>query len=74
MTTLDYIVASRWDRYAKRQERLCLEKYGKSYTFGSIGDAANKCVMEVRGRGCLCDWESAKAAMKAKAASIEVGL
>ena len=71
MLTLNFIKSSRWDRYAIQQEKRCLRDYGKSFSFGSISNAANKCVVEVRGCGVLCDWNAAKAAMKAKAESIQ---
>ena len=70
MPTLDFITSVRWDKYAMRQEKRCLREYGQSWSFCSISNAANKCVVEVRGCGVLCDWKAAKAAMKAKAESI----
>ena len=70
MSTLNFIISTRWDNYAIWQEKRCLREYGKSFTSGSISNAANKCVVEVRGCGVLCDWKAAKAAMKAKAESI----
>ena len=71
MSTLNFIISTRWDKYAMRQEKRCLRDYGQSWSFSSISDAANKCVVEVRGCGVLCDWKAAKAAMKAKAESIQ---
>ena len=66
------IATSRYNAYAFRQEKRCLNAYGKSYDAMSImRHVPNEFIFEVRKDVILCDWIECKRAMREYADSIQ---